>query len=117
MLAGMAVLVALALALWGASVAIRVEFFQNDVGLTAQSNVYEPGKCLIGIHEPRWAALDEGERQSIMLHEVGHCLGLGHYGSCNAHLSIMGCPSLGRVTEYDKAMLAGNRVFVPMVSN
>jgi hypothetical protein len=113
----MATLIALVLLMWGVTVApaITVEFSVGDMGVGGQANVYAPGKCMIGLDGPRWERLNETERMSLMLHEVGHCLGLGHYGSCNANLSIMGCPSLGRVTDYDRAMLAGNRLFVPMV--
>ena len=113
----MAALIALVLLMWGVTVApvITVEISEHDFGIGAQANVYAPGKCLIGVNGPRWKLLNETERMSLMLHEVGHCLGLGHYGSCNAELSIMGCPSLGRITDYDRAMLAGNRLFVPMV--
>jgi hypothetical protein len=110
----MAAIIAAALALWGIVIPLRVEFFENDIGILAQS-------CgpngLIGVYRPGWEQLSEADRVSLIAHEAGHCLGLGHYGSCNHNHAIMGCWNLGEVTGYDRAMLAGHRVVVPMVGN
>jgi hypothetical protein len=121
----MATLIALVLALWGVTFThpIFVNFHTDPalgIGFAYVQQLEHPdgppvGSCTISFDEARWATMTQAQRESLALHEVGHCLGLGHYGSCNANLSIMGCPSLGRVTGYDRAMGAGNRLFVPMV--
>ena len=112
----MAAILALAIALWAVvAPTITVEFFQNDIGTLAQTGCPEANRCIIGVYEPGWNRLSEADRLSLMLHEVGHTLGLGHYRSCNYQQSIMGCWNLGEITAYDRAMLKPYRVVVPMV--
>lgn len=108
--------VAKALLAWGITVSgITMEFYGNPEAPNGQAGKLEDGSCLIGVYQAWWDEADEFNRESLILHEVGHCAGLGHYGSCNGELSIMGCPNLGYLTGYDKAMV-GYRVMVPMVA-
>jgi hypothetical protein len=119
----MAALIALVLTLWGTLYMphITVEFFQNDIGAAAQTGCPSPGECIIAIDEPQWDAMTPARRQSLLLHEVGHTLGLGHYGSCNANVSVMGCWVVEELTgidhaELDGLQIPGHRLIVPMVA-
>ena len=116
-------IIAVCLAIWGvlSAPAIAVEFYQNDNGQLAQTGAHG-GNCLIAVYEPGWNTLSADEQRSLMLHEVGHCLGLDHFGSCNYNEAIMGCWSLPEPTGYDRARLAAlnspaHRAVLPMVGN
>ena len=118
--------IAAALLAWGitSAPAITAEFHSNPAAPIAQAGAGLPpdGHCLIGVFDGWWASASEADRQSVMTHEMGHCLGLGHYGDCNSIPSIMGCAFLGEITDYDRVMLArargsGYAVVVPMLAN
>ena len=115
----LAALIAFALLQWNATFAIEGEFFTGGSNWWAQTGAHSD-HCLIGVNEPWFTSATPELRQSVITHEVGHCLGLGHFGSCNYNEAIMGCATLGEITGYDRAMLGavrGNRVVVPMVGN
>lgn len=93
-------LLATAIAIWGIVVPTTIEPVYHDVGLPAYTTLYQD-QCNIVIDMRAW---EESQLPSVILHEYGHCLGLDHYGSCNHNLSIMGCPSLGYLSSYDRLM-------------
>lgn len=104
----LALLVAKALLAWGVlnpPVPINIEFYENDNGQLAQAGCSDT-QCLIGVNRQQFSRASEDEQFSVILHEVGHTLvGPEHYGSCNHNESIMGCATLGRITDYDRFML------------
>ena len=102
-----ATILALALTLWGVlpQVPITPLFHNQETGQVA-SAVLLPDVCYIHIQQSWWNTETEAYRQSVILHEVGHCLGLPHFGDCNQTPSIMGCAGLGYVTPYDRLRLA-----------
>lgn len=103
----LAYLVGLALAAWGvlAPPVIDVEWFSNEIGagIYAQTG-YQPASnyCLIGVSSTHWNELTPDQQLYVIEHEVGHCLGLDHYGSCNYNVSVMGCATGTPVTDYDR---------------
>jgi len=113
-------LVALALVAWGlwfTPPVIQIEGFDHDLGNVAQSSGPEiVTPCLIAVDNARFAQLTPAYQQSTITHEVGHCLGLGHFGTCNGEvIALMGCGILPGPTEVDRVMLIrihGYRVIV-----
>lgn len=115
--------VSLALATWGALHApqIDVDFFQNDIGALAQTGCPETNHCLIAVYEPGWNQLSDEQRRWLIHHEVGHTLGLDHYGSCNANLANMGCWWMP-MTDFDRVRLESvegraTRIVVPVAAD
>ena len=100
-------ILALAIAIWGIvpPLPISVEFYDNPQAPNAQAGCVET-ECFIGIQQSWWDAASDDYRLGTMLHEVGHTYGLNHYGSCNYNLSVMGCPAIPYVTDYDRVELA-----------
>ena len=123
----LAVLVSIALALWGVWFTppmIGVQFHQNTQDIDAQgmawSATFPDGSCLISVHPNDFPALPEGHKMAVVLHEVGHCLGLGHYGDCWDAPTIMASCLLSEPTERDRIELIranGYRSYVPMVGH
>lgn len=97
-------LLALAFVLWNIIVPVHLEVFQTDLRTPAYAYTLS-GECYIAIDQSRMLAYSQPQQQSIILHEYGHCLGLGHFGDCNSTPAIMGCATLGYVTEYDRVRL------------
>lgn len=93
---------ALAIAAWSISTSVSIEGVHHDVGYPAYATVHE-GHCNIVVDMRVYT--DQTALNSVVLHEYGHCLNLDHYGSCNYNESIMGCPSLGYLTDYDRLMV------------
>ena len=116
-------LLALALAiweLWFPAPEIVIQGFDNDLGNVAQSSgpeIVTPA-CLIAVDNARFALLSPAYQQSTITHEVGHCLGLAHFGTCNGpEVAIMGCGILPEPTERDRVELVrvrGYRLLVPI---
>ncbi len=92
---------------WGVS-PIPVTIVTEDTPLIAYT--YTPANQTIKeIHYDKTylATAPEADLRSVTLHEVGHVLGLQHYGDCNTtdHMAIMGCANLGYITDYDRLQL------------
>lgn len=103
----LATLLTLALAAWGAinPPSITIEWFANEIGggIYAQTGYHpETSSCLIGVSSTHWGELTPDQQLDVIEHEVGHCLGLAHYGSCNVNVSVMGCALGTPVTDYDR---------------
>lgn len=96
-------IIAAIIAIWGIVVPFTLTPAPN---INTYAYTYTSSEvCNIVIDSGLFPNLPESTQTSILLHEYGHCLGLGHYGSCNYNESIMGCATLGYVTDYDRAML------------
>ena len=96
-------IIATVIVLWGIIMPVSVTS-APDINTYAYTYTAS-GVCNIVTDSGLFPNLSESGQVSILLHEYGHCLGLGHYGSCNYNESIMGCATLGYVTDYDRAML------------
>jgi hypothetical protein len=122
----LAPLVAIALSLWAVwfPVSIQTQFHQPTQDIDAQgmawSATFPDGSCLVSVHPTDFTALSESNQLAVMLHEVGHCLGLGHFGDCGADQTVMASCMLAEPTERDRLELIranGHRTVVPMVGH
>lgn len=103
-----------AFAQWGVP-AVPVDLHIEHIGWTVAFST----PTAIYVDEGWLASAPEARVRSTMLHETGHVIGLDHYGDCNSVPAIMGCATLGTITDFDRAKLAvlhGYRVAVPMLS-
>lgn len=120
-------LIAAALTLWGiwfTPPEIGVQFHQSSQDIDAQgmawSATFPDGSCLVSVHPTDFPALTPELQAYVMLHEVGHCLGLGHYGDCAFEPTIMASCVVAEPTERDRLELIrvnGYRTVVPMVGH
>lgn len=86
---------ALVIAAWGMFTPTTIYYAPIDnLAYAGQSD----SQCIITVHPE----IPSHRLYSIILHEYGHCLGLGHFGDCNTYRTIMGCADLGYVDEYSK---------------
>lgn len=123
----MAALVSAALILWGiwfAPPVINTQVHQPTQDIDAQgmawSATFPDGSCLISVHPHDFTALPSNLQSYVMLHEVGHCLGLGHYGDCATEPTIMASCVVAEPTLRDRIELIrvrGYRTVVPMVGH
>lgn len=108
MLENMVAIALIAWGLWFAPPPIQIEGFDHDLGIVAYSSgpeIVDPA-CLIAVDNARFAQLPPAWQQSTITHEVGHCLGLGHFGTCNGpEIALMGCAILPGPTERDRVEL------------
>ena len=119
-------LVAIALSLWAVwfPVSIQTQFHQPTQDIDAQgmawSATFPDGSCLISVHPHDFTALTPELQSYVILHEVGHCLGLGHFGDCDSEPTIMASCVVIEPTERDRIELIrlhGHRTVVPMVGH
>lgn len=108
----MVALVSAALILWGiwfTPPTINTQFHQPTQDIDAQgmawSAAFPDGSCLISVHPTEFPALTPELQAYVMLHEVGHCLGLGHYGDCATEPTIMASCVVAEPTLIDRIEL------------
>lgn len=118
-----------ALMLWGAWFTvpeIRTQYHQPTQDIDAQGMAWASPAvvgqpyCLISVHPTDFPALTAFNQMAVMLHEVGHCLGLGHYGDCWDDATIMASCALAEPTMGDRIeliRLRGYRTVAPMVGH
>lgn len=123
MLATFIAMVTAAVLVWGGAHP-QIEVREEPAFAAAISSGPLPdGTCVIIADPVRMAGYTTEQQVSILTHEVGHCLGLGHFGTCNGPApAIMGCATLGEITPYDRLKLAQVRgqaytTVLPMVGN
>lgn len=117
-------LIALAVVLWGlwfTPPPIDVQFHQPTQDIDAQgmgwSATFTDGSCLVSVHPTDFPALPADYQLAVILHEVGHCFGLGHYGHCQIEPAIMASCPVPVVTGRDRLELIrvnGYRLIVPI---
>ena len=115
-------MLAIALAAWGlwfTPPPIVIEGFDRDLGNVAgASGPVQVSPCYIDIDNARFARISPEWQQSVVTHEVGHCLGLWHFGTCNGpEIALMGCGILPGPTARDREELIrvnGYRLIVPV---
>lgn len=95
----------LALSAWGVSSPTPIVAHIDTIGWIPAVTAVDTSECRIYADPVVMAQYSSFQQQSIITHEVGHCLGLSHYGDCNSQPSIMGCATLGYITDYDRMRL------------
>jgi hypothetical protein len=120
-------LVVIALSLWAAwfpTPPIATQYHQPTQPVDQQGMAWSAtlpdGSCLISVHPTDFPALTPELQAYVVLHEVGHCLGLGHYGNCATEPTIMASCVVAEPTERDRIELIrlhGHRTVVPMVGH
>lgn len=105
-------LVAVAVVMWGlwfAPPPIDVQFHQPTQNIDAQgmgwSATMPDGSCLVSVHPTDFPALPIDYQMAVMLHEVGHCFGLGHFGHCQLEPAVMASCPIPLPTERDRVEL------------
>ena len=106
-------LVAAAVVLWGlwfTPPPIYVQFHQPGTNFDAQhigwaATGFPDGSCLVSVHPIDFPALPIDYQMAVMLHEVGHCFGLGHFGHCQLEPAVMASCPIPLPTEHDRTEL------------